>query len=266
MKKVLTIAGSDSGGGAGIQADLKTMLANGVFGMSAVTALTAQNTLGITDIMEVTPDFLQQQIDAVFTDMRPDAVKIGMTASEHLIAVIAERLQYYHAENIVLDTVLASTSGTELNYSLTALKKLLLPIADLITPNIPETEILAEMPVRTEQDMLKASEKLSKQFHCAVLCKGGHSASQECNDVLYYQHQAYWFRSEKIQNPNTHGTGCTLSSAIASNLAKGFSMPESVARAKHYLTCALSDCLDLGHGNGPLHHGFAISNEFTEYP
>lgn len=255
--KVLTIAGSDSGGGAGIQADLKTMLANGVYGMSAITAITAQNTLGISSIMEVTPEILQKQIDAVFQDLYPDAVKIGMTASEELISVIIDRLHYYHAKNIVLDTVLASTSGTELNYSLNALKQLM-KICDLITPNIPETEILSGIEIHSEQDMEYAVKKLQEKFHCAVLCKGGHSRLH-ANDLLYTPDTGMiWFRQERIANPNTHGTGCTLSSAIACGLAKGNSLPDAVKNAKIFLTNTLTSNLNLGQGNGPLDHGFAL--------
>ncbi len=264
IPKVLTIAGSDSGGGAGIQADLKTMLANDVYGMSAITALTAQNTLGISGILEVTPDMLQKQMDAVFEDLRPDAVKIGMTASAKLISVIIDRLRFYQAKNIVLDTVLASTSGTTLNHSQEALKNLI-RICDLMTPNIPETEILSGMTIRSEQDMEQAVLKLHKEFGCAVLCKGGHSQTH-ANDVLYTQDDGLiWYRQERIANPNTHGTGCTLSSAIACGLAKGLSLAQSVADAKKFMTKILTSDLDLGHGNGSLDHGFAIRKQHSDF-
>ncbi|MDE6088087.1 MAG: bifunctional hydroxymethylpyrimidine kinase/phosphomethylpyrimidine kinase [Oscillospiraceae bacterium] len=264
MPKVLTIAGSDSGGGAGIQADLKTILVSHVYGMSAVTAITAQNTLGISGILEVTPDILQKQIDAVFEDLRPDAIKIGMTASAKLISVIIDRLRFYQAENIVLDTVLASTSGTALNHSQDALKNLI-RICDLITPNIPETEILSGMTIRSEQDMERAILKLHKEFGCAVLCKGGHSETH-ANDVLYTPDAGMiWYRQERIVNSNTHGTGCTLSSAVACGLAKGLSLSESVADAKKLITKILTSDLDLGRGNGPLDHGFAMHQKKFEF-
>lgn len=257
IPKVLTIAGSDSGGGAGIQADLKTMLVHDVYGMSAITAITAQNTLGISGILEVTPDILQKQIDAVFEDLRPDAVKIGMTASGDLISVILDRLQFYQAKNIVLDTVLASTSGTTLNHAQDALKKLI-RICDLITPNIPETEILSGMTIRSGRDMERAAMKLQKEYGCAVLCKGGHSELY-ADDVLCMPDAGIiWYRQKRIINPNTHGTGCTLSSAIACGLAKGLSLPESVADAKKFMTKILTSHLNLGHGNGALDHGLII--------
>lgn len=265
MKTALTIAGSDSCGGAGIQADLKTMTMNGVFAMSAVTALTAQNTTGVTGIMEVTPDFLGQQIDAVFTDIRPDAVKIGMVASEGLIARIAERLRFYKAENIVVDPVMVATSGARLiaDGAVEALKRELLPLAALLTPNIPEAEVLSEMKISDAEDMIKAAEKISVEYGCAVLCKGGHNLN-DANDLLYSNGSWRWFEGKRINNPNTHGTGCTLSSAIASNLAKGFSLETSVERAKEYISGALAAMLDLGKGSGPMDHAFALGGVFAE--
>lgn len=255
MKTALTIAGSDSSGGAGIQADIKTMTCNGVYAMSAITALTAQNTLGITGIMEVSPEFLGKQLDAVFTDIFPDAVKTGMVSSAQLIEVIGEKLIQYQGINIVIDPVMISTSGTRLldENAMDAMKKILLPLADVITPNIPEAEVLAEMKIFTEQDMLSAAEKISMLYQCAVLCKGGHSIG-DSNDLLYHKGQYRWYRTSRIDNPNTHGTGCTLSSAIASNLAKGYALEEAVQRAKDYITTALSAGLNLGKGNGPLIH------------
>lgn len=264
MKTALTIAGSDSSGGAGIQADIKTMTANGVFAMSAVTALTAQNTTGVTGIMEVTPEFLKRQLDCIFTDIRPDAVKIGMVSSGELICAIAEKLTEYKAENIVVDPVMVATSGAKLisDDAIAVLKDKLLGLSDILTPNIPESEVLAEMPVKTEEDMVKAAEVISRKYHCAVLLKGGHQLN-DANDLLYRDGSPTWFKGKRIDNPNTHGTGCTLSSAIASNLAKGFSLDESVERAKAYISGALAAMLDLGAGSGPMNHAFDIAGEYV---
>ena len=265
MRTALSIAGSDSSGGAGIQADLKTMTMNGVFAMSAVTALTAQNTTGVTGILEVPPDFLAQQLDAVFTDIRPDAVKIGMVASAVLIETIADQLTAYQAENIVVDPVMVSTSGSRLleHGAVSTLQSRLLPMASLVTPNIPEAEILSERSIRTPQDMETAAEIIGTRFGCAVLCKGGHSVN-DANDLLWQDGTSYWFHGKRIHNPNTHGTGCTLSSAIAANLAKGFDLTASVARAKEYISGALAAMLDLGQGRGPMDHAFALSGFFAE--
>ena len=264
MKKALTIAGSDSCGGAGIQADIKTMTMNGVYAMSAVTALTAQNTTGVTGIMEVTPEFLAKQIDAVFEDIFPDAVKIGMVSSSALIEVIADRLAHYSAKNIVVDPVMVATSGARLieDAAVETLTARLLPLATVITPNIPEAEILSGMTIQNESDMEKAAQLLFERYGCAVLVKGGHSIN-DANDVLAGPgpEAPVWIRGNRISNPNTHGTGCTLSSAIASNLAKGYDLTESVKRAKSYLSGALSAMLDLGKGSGPLMHNFAICEE-----
>ena len=264
MKKALTIAGSDSCGGAGIQADIKTMTMNGVYAMSAVTALTAQNTTGVTGIMEVTPEFLAKQIDAVFEDIFPDAVKIGMVSSSALIEVIADRLAHYSAKNIVVDPVMVATSGARLieDAAVETLTARLLPLATVITPNIPEAEILSGMTIQNESDMEKAAQHLFERYGCAVLVKGGHSIN-DANDVLAGagNEAPVWIRGNRISNPNTHGTGCTLSSAIASNLAKGYDLTESVKRAKSYLSGALSAMLDLGKGSGPLMHNFAICKE-----
>ena len=267
MRTALTIAGSDSSGGAGIQADIKTMTANGVFAMSAVTALTAQNTTGVAGIMEVSPEFLKQQIDCVFTDIRPDAVKIGMVSSAELITAIAEKLAQYHAENIVVDPVMVATSGAKLisDDAIDTLKERLLPVASVLTPNIPEAEVLSGMEIRTEEDMIKAAEKISENYHCAVLLKGGHQLN-DANDLLYRDGSYRWFYGKRIDNPNTHGTGCTLSSAIASNLAKGFDMDASVERAKAYISGALGAMLDLGKGRGPMDHGFDFSGEYVKTP
>ena len=249
MKTVLTIAGSDSSGGAGIQADIKTMICNGVYAMSAITALTAQNTVGVTAIMDVTPDFLGEQLDNVFTDIYPDAVKIGMVSNGALIKVIAEKLKEYKAQRIVIDPVMVATSGSKLisDEAMDALKDRLLPLAAVLTPNIPEAEVLSGMEVKTEEDMILAAEKISKTYLCAVLLKGGHQLN-DANDLLYRDGSYKWFFGKRIDNPNTHGTGCTLSSAIASNLAKGYDLEGSVERAKEYISGALSAMLDLGKG------------------
>lgn len=257
IKTVLTIAGSDSSGGAGIQADLKTMLANGVFGMSAITALTAQNTIGVTAISEVTPEFLGQQLDAVFTDIFPDAVKTGMMSNAELIEVIAERLSFYKAKNIVVDPVMVATSGARLisENAITILKERLLPAATVVTPNIPEAEVLSGMKITSKSNMEKSASYINKTYGCAVLLKGGHSIC-DADDLLYENGEATWFEGVRIDNPNTHGTGCTLSSAIASNLAKEYDLKTAVRLAKEYISGALSAMLDLGNGSGPLNHGF----------
>ena len=259
MQTALTIAGSDSCGGAGIQADIKTMTVNGVYAMSAVTALTAQNTTGVTSIMEATPEFLGDQLDAIFTDIFPDAVKIGMVSSKELIRVIAEKLKQYGAEQIVLDPVMVATSGAKLisDDAVEALKSELIPLASVITPNIPEAEVLSGMKITSPEAMEAAAEKIHREFGCAVLMKGGHQQN-DANDYLYGDKGGTWFYGKRIDNPNTHGTGCTLSSAIAANLAKGLCLSEAVDRAKTYLSGALAAMLDLGKGSGPMNHAFAI--------
>ena len=264
MKTALTIAGSDSSGGAGIQADIKTMTANGVYAMSAVTALTAQNTTGVTGIMEVTPDFLAEQLDCIFTDIFPDAVKTGMVSSSGLIEVIAAKLTQYGARNIVVDPVMVATSGARLisEDAIGTLKKELLPLAAVITPNIPEAEVLSGMDIRSSEDMVTAARKIHDTYGCAVLCKGGHSLN-DANDMLYDGTKEVWFYGKRIDNPNTHGTGCTLSSAIASNLAKGCDLETAVRYAKNYISGALAAMLDLGKGSGPMNHAFAISGDYS---
>lgn len=259
MKTALTIAGSDSSGGAGIQADIKTMVCNGVYAMSAVTALTAQNTMGVTGIMEVPPEFLGEQLDNVFTDIYPDAVKTGMLSGSALIVKTAEKLKEYGAKNIVADPVMVATSGAKLisDEAVETLKEYLLPIADILTPNIPEAEVLSGMAVKTPEDMVLAAEKISESYRCAVLLKGGHCLN-DANDLLYRGGSYRWFTGKRIDNPNTHGTGCTLSSAIASNLAKGYGLDEAVERAKEYISGALAAMLDLGKGSGPLDHGYRV--------
>lgn len=265
MKTALTVAGSDCSGGAGIQADIKTMTMNGVYAMSAITALTAQNTTGVTSISEVTPKFLSEQLDAVFTDIEPNAVKIGMVSSGELIKVIAEKLKTYKAKNIVADPVMVATSGSRLmqTEAVSVLAKELLPIADVVTPNILEAEVLSGMSIHGEEDMLAAAKKIGDTYGCAVLLKGGHSIN-DANDLLYSEGGYEWFRGKRIENSNTHGTGCTLSSAIAANLAKGFSLSESVKRAKEYISGALSYGLDLGSGSGPMNHAFDLQGKFAK--
>ena len=264
-KTALSIAGSDCSGGAGIQADLKTMTMNGVFAMSAITAMTAQNTTGVFAIQESLPEFLRQQIDAVFEDIYPDAVKIGMVASGELIEVIVDRLVAYKARNVVVDPVMVATSGSALmkGNALQILVKKLLPIATLVTPNIPEAQILAGMAISSKEDMMAAAKKLSEECGCAVLLKGGHSIN-DANDLLYADGEAIWFTGKRIDNSNTHGTGCTLSSAIAANLAKGYSLGESVKRAKDYISGALAAMLDLGQDSGPMDHGFDYCGEYAK--
>ena len=265
MKTALTIAGSDCSGGAGIQADLKTMTMNGVYAMSVITAMTAQNTTGVRGIQEASPDFLRQQIDAVFEDIYPDAVKIGMVASGALIRVIADRLRYYDAKNVVIDPVMAATSGSALmkNDAVQTLIDELLPLAALVTPNIPEAQVLSGLTIQSKEDMVAAAKKLGDSCHCAVLLKGGHSIN-DANDLLYENGEFHWFEGKRIDNPNTHGTGCTLSSAIASNLAKGFDLKEAVQRAKDYISGALAAMLDLGKGSGPMNHAFDLQGEYAK--
>ena len=265
MKTALTVAGSDCSGGAGIQADLKTMTMNGVYAMSAITALTAQNTTGVRAIQESTPEFLKQQLDAIFQDIYPDAVKIGMVSSCQLIRVIADRLKYYDAKNVVVDPVMVATSGSALmkTDAVRTLVEELIPLASLVTPNVPEAEILSGLTIKTKEDMMTAAKQLGDRYHCAVLLKGGHSIN-DANDLLYANGELIWFEGKRIDNPNTHGTGCTLSSAIAANLAKGFTLAESVQRAKNYISGALRAMLDLGKGSGPMNHAFDLQGEYAK--
>ena len=265
MRTALTIAGSDSSGGAGIQADLKAMTMNGVFAMTAITALTAQNTTGVQGIFEVTPEFLAQQLDAVFTDIRPDAVKIGMVSSPALIETIGERLRHYQARNIVLDPVMVATSGARLiqPQAVETLTRVLMPLALLTTPNIPEAELLAGCTIDSPAAMEQAAKTIHDRYGCAVLLKGGHRVN-DANDLLCWEEGLQWFEGQRIDNPNTHGTGCTLSSAIAANLAKGYPLAVAVGRAKEYLTGALAAMLDLGHGSGPMNHAWTLQGKFAE--
>ena len=237
------------------------MTANGVYALCAVTALTAQNTLGVTDILESTPHFLEEQLDAVFTDIFPDAVKIGMVSSVELIETIARKLRQYGPRHIVVDPVMVATSGARLLKpdAVEALTRELLPLAEVVTPNIPEAEILSGMEIHNAQDAKRISEK----FGCRVLCKGGHQVN-DADDLLYQDGDRHWFHGKRIDNPNTHGTGCTLSSAIAANLAKGYALPQAVERAKAYISGALAAMLDLGHGSGPMNPMFNLEGEFVK--
>jgi len=259
MNPVLTIAGSDCSGGAGIQADLKTIMAHGAYGMSVITALTAQNTTGVFAVGQTDPELIGAQLDAVFTDIPPRAVKTGMIPTAAAVQVVSEKLRAYQAQNIVMDTVLVSTSGTKLmkEAALQAAQEELFPLASLLTPNIPEAEILSSVCITDQRTMQHAAEVISQKYGCAVLCKGGH-LPDAADDLLYDGGQFYWMRAQRIHNPNTHGTGCTLSAAIACGLAAGKTMPEAVRNAKEYLTYAILDGLDLGHGRGPLNHGYRL--------
>jgi len=253
LKKVLTIAGSDCSGGAGIQADIKTMCSHGVYAMSVITALTAQNTAGVYGIETCSPEFVANQLDCIFSDIPPDAVKIGMVANAAIINVIADKLVQYKAENIIVDPVAISTSGSRLidGTAVSALVERLFPLAAVVTPNIHEAEMLAGMTIKTDSDMLISAQKIGG----TVLVKGGHGFSAEAADDLLFQNGiAHWITGKRIDNPNTHGTGCTLSSAIACNLALGHDVLQSVINAKDYITKALTAMLDLGKGSGPLNH------------
>ena len=255
MKSVLTIAGSDSSGGAGIQADIKTITVHGLYATSAITALTAQNTTGVFGVLNTPAEFVAKQIDSVFDDIRPDAVKIGMLGSSEIISVIAERLDFYNAENIVLDPVMVAASGSKLlpeDAHQTLVSKLF-PLARVITPNIPEAEVLCGVKIKNKEDMEKEAKALSKMLLGAILIKGGHFL-YSADDLLFENEKYYWYHEKRIDTLNTHGTGCTLSSAIACNLALGFNLFESVKKAKEYLTKAIRANLNLGKGNGPLNH------------
>jgi len=254
----LTIAGSDSSGGAGIQADLKTFLANGVYGMSVITSVTAQNTLGVQKIYDLPTEIVAAQLDSIFTDILPEAVKIGMVSSSELVFIISEKLRKYEGKNIVIDPVMGSTTGTELTAKsgITTLREELFPMAKLITPNIHDAEVLTGKSIHTEDDMQQAAVELYERYGCSVLVKGGHRIC-DANDFLY-DGSGHWYRAKRIENKNTHGTGCTLSSAIAAGLAKGESLTEAVKSGKDYMTKILSTTLELGQGSGPLDHGYPL--------
>lgn len=259
MKTVLTIAGSDCSGGAGIQADIKTITAHKHYAMSAITALTAQNTTGVYDVFESTPAFVENQLDCIFKDIFPDAIKIGMVSNKEIILSIAKKLKEYNAKNIVVDPVMVATSGSSLmkDGTVETLQNELFPLATVITPNIPEAEVLCGFEINDTTDMEKAVEKISMENKCAVLLKGGH-LTNSADDLLCVNGEKKWFKGERFQTDNTHGTGCTLSSAIASNLASGFSLEESVKNGKAYITGALKANLDLGKGNGPVNHCWCL--------
>lgn len=255
MKKVLTIAGSDSSGGAGIQADIKTMISNDVYAMSVITALTAQNTVGVQGIFDIPCDMVSSQLDSVFTDIFPDAVKIGMVSKSEIILVIAEKLKFYKAKNIVVDPVMVATSNGKLiaEDAVEILSNNLFSLSTVVTPNLFEAGVLSRLEIKSRKDMEKAGNLLAEKYNTAFLIKGGHLESSAA-DYLVGSSFNGWFDSPLIDNKNTHGTGCTLSSAIASNLAKGYTLEDSVRNAKEYLTKAIAYNLDLGKGRGPLYH------------
>lgn len=255
MEKILTIAGSDCSGGAGIQADIKTITAHKMYAMSAITALTSQNTMGVQGVLEATPEFVAMQLDSIFTDIVPDAVKIGMVSNKNIISIIADKLIEYDVKKIVLDPVMVSTSGSKLlvEDAMEMLINKLMPLATVITPNIPEGECLCGFHIETREDMIKAVEKISTFYKGNILLKGGHL--KDCSDDLLYENEELtWFNGEKIDNPNTHGTGCTLSSAIACNIAVNSDLKECIKNSKEYITGALKANLNLGNGSGPLNH------------
>lgn len=261
MDKILTVAGSDCSGGAGVQADLKTILAHGAYGMSVVTSLTAQNTMGVTGIFDVPPEFVAAQLDAVYADIPPDAVKIGMLSQKDVVCVVAKKLSKEKTRHVVIDPVMLSTGGRELlsAEALGLAREMLYPLAELLTPNIPEAEILAQMQIKDADDMQRAAEALAREYGCAVLVKGGHRMDT-ADDVLFFKGKFYWYEGKRFANPNTHGTGCTLSSAAACQLAAGYAMPEAVGFAKDYLTGAILDGMDIGRGSGPLNHAYRFSS------
>ncbi|WP_019242137.1 MULTISPECIES: bifunctional hydroxymethylpyrimidine kinase/phosphomethylpyrimidine kinase [Bacillus] len=266
MKKVLSIAGSDCSGGAGIQADIKTITAHNMYAMSAITALTAQNTTGVYAVQEATPEFVGQQLDCIMKDIFPDSVKIGMVSSPDIIQVIVDKLIDYRPNHIVVDPVMISTSGSKLlnEDAMDMLITKLIPLASLITPNIPEAECLSGMVIHNKEDMQKVALNIAENYKGHILIKGGH-LEETADDLLYSDGQFTWFPSVKIDNSNTHGTGCTLSSAIACHLADGCDMKTSIQKAKQYITGALLDQLNLGAGNGPLNHCYtlAMNNELS---
>ena len=260
MKTVLTIAGSDCSGGAGIQADIKTITVHGLYAMSAITALTAQNTTGVYGISEVSPDFLTNQMDCIFNDIFPDAVKIGMVSDKPLIEAIAASLKKYKAKNIVLDPVMVSTSGSRLmaEDASDCLIRELMPLADIITPNLAEAEVLSGMAITDRAETEEAARIIAEDFKGAVLIKGGHNRDNS-DDLLYSEGKMLWIEGKRIENPNTHGTGCTLSSAIACGLAEGKDLTQAVKDAKDFISGAIAANLNLGKGRGPLNHMYKIT-------
>lgn len=256
MKIALTIAGSDSGGGAGIQADLKTFLALGVYGMSALTSITAQNTLGVQGIYDLPPDFVGLQIDAVMQDLGADAVKVGMLSNVSIIKTVVEKVKQYKIKNLVVDPVMVAKSGDRLlkEEAVEALKKELIPLAKVVTPNLREAEVLTNLRIRDIEDMKEAARVIYKLGVENVLIKGGHLLSEEAVDLLFEGSHFKEFKTKRINTKNTHGTGCTFSSAIAAELAQGKEVEEAVDIAKQYITLAIQSSLDIGHGYGPLNH------------
>ncbi|MBD5412915.1 MAG: bifunctional hydroxymethylpyrimidine kinase/phosphomethylpyrimidine kinase [Treponema sp.] len=255
MKTALTIAGTDSSGGAGVQADIKTLTCHGVFAMCAMTALTAQNTTGVSDVLDVGPDFLREQIKMCAIDIFPDAVKTGMISSPEQARVIAECVREYSLKNIVVDPVMVATSGARLvsEETICEVQKSLFPLALIVTPNIPEAEVIAGLTITSKDDMEKAASIIYREYGCAVLVKGGHS-SDRADDFLFGKNGGIWLEEARIENPNAHGTGCTLSSAICAGLALDMSLEDSVREAKKYISDCLRQMLNLGKGRGPLHH------------
>lgn len=256
MKVALTIAGSDSSGGAGIQADIKTMTALGVMAESVIAALTAQNTLGVQGVVATEPAFVELQMESVFSDIRPDAVKIGMLPTAEVVQAVARGLRRFEADHVVLDPVMVATSGAALSEdaAVRALTEELLPLAEVVTPNIPEAEVLSGMSIATKDDMLAATYAIQRLGASAVLVKGGHLTDDADDVLLMSDGELVWFAQERIDTPNTHGTGCTLSSAIAAWLARGYDLAEAVRRAKFYLTGALRHDQNFGAGSGPVNH------------
>lgn len=259
MKKVLTIAGSDCSGGAGIQADLKTIMAHGCYGMSVITAITAQNTKGISMVEKCSKEIIKSQLDAIFQDIMPDAVKIGMMSSASTIESVVEKLKLYNPKNIVLDPVLISTSGTKLldEDAIAVLKNELFPIVTLITPNVDEAEYISGIKIIDKKTVEESAKKLREKYACNVLIKGGH-LKEEPHDFLITEKEEIWYEGKRIQNKNTHGTGCTLSSSIASNLALGYEISESVKKSKEYINGAIASNLNIGEGRGPLNHSYMM--------
>ena len=269
--RALTIAGSDSGGGAGIQADVKTFSALGCYGMTVITALTAQNTRGVDGIHPVPPDFVAMQMDAVLSDIGADAVKIGMLFSSELIKVVAEKLIQYSAKNIVLDPVMVATSGDKLlrDDAIEAIKEHLMPIAEIVTPNLSEAGVILDRKIDSVEELRQGARDIAMHGSTGVLIKGGHLADAElCSDVLYLSKENRFLVMEelRIETENTHGTGCTLSSAVAAHLARGMNLEESVKRAKAYVTCAIESgaLYELGTGHGPVNHFYGIWEECKE--
>ncbi len=260
MKKVLSIAGSDCSGGAGIQADLKTFSALGVFGMSVIVSVVAENTSRVIDIQNITPDMIGKQMDAVFEDIGADAVKIGMLSSAECMEIVAEKMKRYRPENIVIDPVMYAKNGSPLMdvRAIDTLIRKIIPLADVLTPNIPEAEEITDMKITSLKEMERAADRICAMGAKAVVVKGGHAVGNAV-DVLFDGKKIYHFETARIDTRNTHGTGCTFSSAIACGLAKGMSLPEAVREAKTYVTSAIAHSLSIGKGNGPVHHFYAFT-------